>query len=88
MTRMLESTWYKPEIERASSLYSPPELLEVAVNRHLVDINKIVLETAPYSGKTAIRSYLLKWDIHNIELVLSSKILGRDYYRNRAFFGL
>ncbi len=85
MTRMLEPTWYRTEIERASALYSPPELLEVAVNRHLVDINKIVLETAPYSGKTAIRSYLLKWDIHNIELVLSSKILGRTITETEPF---
>jgi V/A-type H+/Na+-transporting ATPase subunit C len=85
MRRMLESTWYGPEIERASSLYSPPELLEVALNRHLVEINKIVLETAPFSGKTAIRSYLLKWDIHNIELILSSKIIGRTITETEPF---
>ena len=85
MRRMLESTWYGPEIERASSLYSPPELLEVALNRHLVEINKIVLETAPFSGKTAIRSYLLKWDIHNIELILSSKIIGRAITETEPF---
>lgn len=85
MRRMLESTWYGPEIERASSLYSPPELLEVALNRHLVEINKIVLETAPFSGKTAIRSYLLKWDFHNIELILSSKIIGRTITETEPF---
>ncbi len=83
--RMLESTWYGPEIERASSLYSPPELLEVALNRHLVEINKIVLETAPFSGKNAIRAYLLKWDIHNIELILSSKIIGRTITETEPF---
>ena len=85
MRRMLESTWYGPEIERASSLYSPPELLEVALNRHLVEINKIVLETAPFSGKNAIRAYLLKWDIHNIELILSSKIIGRTITETEPF---
>jgi V/A-type H+/Na+-transporting ATPase subunit C len=83
--RMLESTWYGPEIERASSLYSPPELLEVALNRHLVEINKIVLETAPFSGKNAIRAYLLKWDIHNIELILSSKLIGRTITETEPF---
>ena len=85
MTRMLESTWYGPEIERASSLYSPPELLEVALNRHIVEINKIVLETVPFSGKLAIRAYLLKWDIHNIELILSSKIIGRTITETEPF---
>src|ERR671912_104557 len=85
MTRILQSTWYGPEIERASNLYSPPELLEVALNRHLVEINKIVLESAPFSGRTAIRSYLLKWDIYNIELILSSKIIGRAITETEPF---
>jgi V/A-type H+-transporting ATPase subunit C len=85
MTRILQSTWYGPEIERASNLYSPPELLEVALNRHLVEINKIVLESAPFSGKTAVRSYLLKWDIYNIELILSSKIIGRAITETEPF---
>ena len=60
MRRILDSTWYGPEIERASSMYSPPELLEVALNRHLVDVNRIVLETAPYSGKAGIRFLFVK----------------------------
>src|SRR5215210_3073731 len=85
MTRILGPTWYGPEIERASSLYSPPELLEVALNRHIVEINKIVLETVPFSGKLAIRAYLLKWDIHNIELILSSKIIGRNITETEPF---
>ena len=56
VARMLESTWYGPEIDRAAALYSPPELLEVAINRHLVEVNKIALEVTPYSGKQAIRA--------------------------------
>jgi V/A-type H+-transporting ATPase subunit C len=85
MVRILESTWYGPEIERASALYPPPENLEVALNRRLVEINKIVLETVPFNGKTAIRAYLLKWDIHNIELILSSKIIGRTITETEPF---
>jgi len=85
MTRILESTWYGPEIERAASLYSPPELLEVALNRHIVEINKIALESTPFSGREAIRAYLLKWDIHNIELILSSKIIGRAITETEPF---
>lgn len=85
MTKMLESTWYGPEIERAASVYQPPELLEVALNRHLVEINKISLEASPFSGKSAIRAYLLKWDIHNIELILSSKSMGRTITETEPF---
>ena len=85
MTRTLEPTWYGPEIERASTLYPLPEFLEIALNRHLVEINKIVLETVPFSGKEAIRAYLLKWDIHNIELILSSKFIGRTITETEPF---
>jgi V/A-type H+/Na+-transporting ATPase subunit C len=85
MTRTLEPTWYGPEIERASTLYPLPELLEIALNRHLVEINRIVLETVPFSGKEAVRAYLLKWDIHNIELILSSKFIGRTITETEPF---
>ena len=85
MTRILEPTWYGPEIERAAALYSLPELLEVALNRHIVEINKIALESTPFSGREAIRAYLLKWDIHNIELILSSKIIGRAITETEPF---
>lgn len=85
ITKMLESTWYGPEIERAASLYQPPELLEVALNRHLVEVNKICLEATPFSGKTAIRAYLLKWDMHNIGLILSSKSMGKTITETEPF---
>lgn len=85
MTRILEPTWYGAEIERAAALYSLPELLEVALNRHIVEINKIALESTPFSGRDAIRAYLLKWDIHNIELILSSKIIGRAITETEPF---
>ncbi|HEU5119793.1 MAG TPA: V-type ATPase subunit [Candidatus Nitrosocosmicus sp.] len=85
VSRMLESTWYGPEIDRAAAMYSPPELLEVAINRHLVEVNKIALETTPFSGKQAIRAYFLKWDIHNIELILSSKVIGRTITETEPF---
>jgi len=74
---MLESTWYGPEIKRAASVYHGPELLEVALNRHLVEVNKILLEATPFNGKNAVRAYLSKWDNYNIELILSSKSMGR-----------
>ncbi|MEX0656080.1 MAG: V-type ATPase subunit [Nitrosopumilaceae archaeon] len=75
--KMLEPTWYGQEIKRAASVYQGSELLEVALNRHLVEVNKILLEATPFNGKNAIRAYLSKWDIYNIELILSSKSMGR-----------
>ena len=77
MIKMLESTWYSQEIKKAASVYHGTELLEVALNRHLVEINKILLEATPFNGKNAVRAYLSKWDNYNIELILSSKSMGR-----------
>jgi len=77
MIKLLESTWYGEEIKKAASVYQGPALLEVVLNRHLVEINKIILEAAPFNGKNAVRAYLSKWDLYNIELILSSKMMGR-----------
>lgn len=85
MIRKLESTWYGPEIERAASMYSGPELLEVAMNRHIVETNRIALQVTPFSRKSAIQAYLSKWDIYNIELILSSKAIGRTITETEPF---
>lgn len=77
MIKLLESTWYGDEIKKAASVYQGPALLEVVLNRHLVEVNKIISEAAPFSGKNAVRAYLAKWDLFNIELILSSKAMGR-----------
>src|SRR5438445_395159 len=85
MVKMLESTWYKPDIERAASIFKESELLEVALNRHLVEVNKIALEATPFNGKSAVRAYLSKWDIYNIELILSAKSTGRPITETESF---
>jgi len=85
MVKVLESTWYKPEIEKAASIFKESELLEVALNRHLVLVNKIALESTPFNGKSAVRAYLSKWDIYNIELILSSKSMGRPITETESF---
>jgi len=85
IAKILESTWYGPEIEKAASVYQPPELLEVALNRHLVEINKIALESTPFNGRSAVKAYLAKWDIYNIELILSAKSMGRLITETESF---
>lgn len=85
ITRMLESTWYGPEIDRAASIYTGPELLEVAMNRHIVEINRIALVITPFNRRSAVQAYLSKWDIYNIELILSSKIIGHTITETEPF---
>ena len=78
MVKQLESTWYGSEIKNSASVYKEAELLEVAINRHLVETNRVISEATPFGGKNAIRAYLSKWDLYNIELILSSKAMGRE----------
>jgi V/A-type H+-transporting ATPase subunit C len=85
IAQRLESTWYGADIEAAASEYKQPELIEVAVNRHLVEVNKIALRACPMFGKTALQAYLAKWDIENIELIIAAKSLGRGLEQAEAF---
>ena len=78
MIKQLESTWYGEEIKKAASVYKDAALLEVALNRHIVETNRIISEATPFAGKNAVRTYLSKWDLYNIELILSSKAMGRE----------
>lgn len=85
MIKILEPTWYGPEIEKAGTLFKDADLLEVALNRHLVMVNKIALEATPFNGKSAVRAYLSKWDMYNIELILSSKSMNRPITEVESF---
>jgi len=44
-------------------MYSPPELIEVAVNRHMISINRLAMSVVPLFGKNALLAYLSKWDL-------------------------
>jgi V/A-type H+-transporting ATPase subunit C len=85
IAQRLESTWYGPDIEAAEATYKPPESIEIAVNRHLVYINRVALQAAPVFGKDALRAYLSKWDIENIELIIAAKSLGRTLEQTETF---
>lgn len=85
IAQRLESTWYQSDIEAAESTYKPPESIEIAVNRHLVYVNRVALQTAPIFGKNALRAYLSKWDIENIELIIAAKSLGRTLDQTEVF---
>jgi len=85
IAQQLESTWYGPEIEAAAAQHKPPELVEIALNRHLININRIAIQAVPLSGKAALLAYLSKWDIENIELILAAKSLGKGLEETEAF---
>ncbi len=85
IAQQLEPTWYGPDIEAAAAVYKPPELIEIALNRHLVTVNRIAIQAVPLFGKASLLAYLSKWDIENIELILAAKSLGKGLEETEAF---
>ncbi|MDG7012453.1 MAG: V-type ATPase subunit [Nitrososphaerota archaeon] len=85
IAQRLESTWYGPDIEAAQAAYKAPESIEIAVNKHLVYVNRAALQAAPVFGKNALTAYFSKWDIENIELIIAAKSLGRTLEQTEAF---
>ena len=81
----LESTWYGPDIEAEATVHKPPELIEIALNRHLVGIIRTALGACPVFGKNAFIAYLSKWDIENIELIIAAKSLGRTLEQTESY---
>ncbi|MGA7922928.1 MAG: V-type ATPase subunit [Thermoplasmata archaeon] len=77
ITKRLESTPYGTELVQAAASYSGATLLEIAINRTFVKRNRLALDAAPFAGKPAVAAYLRKWDIQNLELILSAKAQGR-----------
>jgi V/A-type H+-transporting ATPase subunit C len=81
----LSSTSYKAEIDSLSGLYKLPDLFEVVINAHAMRMMRYALSAVPPSAKDFIVAYLSKFDIENIKLVLSSKMLGYDVEHTENF---
>lgn len=77
ITKLLEPTAYGPAIAQYAASYQGAPLLEVAINRTLVQRNRQALDSTPFAGKQVVGLYLRRWDIQNIGLILSAKALGR-----------
>lgn len=84
--QQLSATWYRADLEKYSAEFSPPELVEVACNSHLFDLNNIVLSSSPIYGRPSVLAYLSKWDIYNLELVLAAKAQGKTLKETQRFF--
>jgi len=85
IAQRLESTWYGPQIEAAANQFKPPELIEVALNRHLLEMNRLAMDVVPLFGKRTLLAYLSKWDIENIELIVAAKMAGRTLTETESF---
>jgi len=77
LAKLLEPTPYADDLARARTTHPGSSMLEVAINRTFVRRNRHAYEAAPYAARRVVAAYLGRWDIQNIELILSSKAQGR-----------
>ena len=78
IAKQLESTPYALELNRSRASYQGAALLEITINRTFVRRNHQAYETSPFAGKPVVGAFLRRWDIQNIELILSVKGQGRS----------
>ena len=78
LAKLLETTPYAPAVTRTRATHSGSSLVEIALNRTLVLRNRHAYEATPFAGRTVVTAYLARWDLQNIELILSSKAQGRS----------
>jgi len=76
IAKLLDGTPYAADVDRERAAYQGVTLLEVAVNRTFVRRNRQAFEATPYAGRLVVGAYLTRWDIQNIELILSAKAQG------------
>jgi V/A-type H+/Na+-transporting ATPase subunit C len=77
LAKQLETSPYADDIVRARTTHPGSSMLEVAINRTFVRRNRHAYDASPYAGRRVVAAYLGRWDIQNIELILSSKAHGR-----------
>ena len=85
VTKILEGTWYGPDVTAALASTSGAEALELAINRHLVRLCRFAYEVTPFAGRPVVGAYLKRWDIENIGLILSAKAYGRPLSETDSF---
>jgi V/A-type H+-transporting ATPase subunit C len=75
--KVLETTPYGDDVARLRATHSDVTLVELAVNRTFVRRNRHAFEATPFAGRPVVAAYLGRWDIQNIELILTAKVEGR-----------
>ncbi|MGC8495826.1 MAG: V-type ATPase subunit [Candidatus Micrarchaeia archaeon] len=83
--KILSATPYKAEIDKFSTLYKMPDLVDVVLNAHMMRTMSNASFAMPSASRAFISAYLSKWDIENIKLILSSKVLGYSVEQTETF---
>lgn len=73
ITRLIQETEYKGEIDELSSSFSGINLLEIALSWNLAKTYQNVMTITPGTLQEMTRSYLRRWDIQNVLTILRGK---------------
>ena len=76
ITRVIQETQYKQEIDELSSVFGGIDLIEVALSWNLAKEYQKILEITPGNLKQFTQSYLRRWDIQNVLTILRGKMQG------------
>ncbi len=75
--KLLETTPYAGDVAYARATHTGAAMVEIAINRTFVRRNRHAYEATPFAGRAVVAAYLGRWDLQNIELILSAKAQGR-----------
>ena len=76
ITRVIQETEYKQEIDELSPVFKGIDLIEVALSWNLAKEYQKILEITPGNLKQFTQSYLRRWDIQNVLTILRGKMQG------------
>jgi V/A-type H+/Na+-transporting ATPase subunit C len=76
ITRFIEETQYKREIDELASFFHGIDLIELALSWNLAKEYQNIQDITPGVLKRFTQSYLRKWDIQNILTILRGKTQG------------
>ena len=76
ITRFIEESQYKQEIDELGTAFNGIDLLEVALSWNLAKEYQKIQEIAPGALKKFTQAYLRRWDIQNVLTILRGKAQG------------
>jgi len=76
ITRVIEETMYKQEIDELGTSFKGIDLIEVALSWNLAKEYQKILDITPGTLKQFTRLYLRRWDIQNVLNILRGKTEG------------
>lgn len=76
ITRFIEETQYKREIDELGTSFQGIDLMEIALSWNLAKEYQNIQEITPGNLKQFTKSYLRRWDIQNVLTILRGKVQG------------